>query len=587
MTIEFKLPDLGEGISSADVASVLVAQGDTIASGQNVLELETDKAVVELPCPNAGKVAQIHVKAGDTVKQGDLLFTIEGSNGASGEKGGGSAAAARSANDGSEAAAATKGKPAAQAAPAKPAAAAKSEPPAEPPPAKSKPAAQAGGTVEFALPELGEGISSAEVASLLVEPGAKISAGQNVLELETDKAVVELPCPHAGTITKIQVKPGDSLKVGTPLMTIETQASAEAPATETPAAPARASAPAAKAAAPTRAAAPAEARPAGKPPTKAAPAAASGEKAETGENGASPAPAGPATRRLARELGVDLHHVPGSGPGGRITAEDVQAYVRERLAGAAARGGGAGLAVELPPLPDFSQWGDVERVAMNKIAKTTAANLTVAWQTIPHVTQHELADVTELEAGRKRHSQNKGAAKITMTVLAVKAVVAALKQYPHFNSSIDLGTSEVIHKHYYNIGVAVDTEQGLLVPVIKDANLKSVLEIAKELETLAGKARERKLAMSDFQGGTFTITNLGSIGGTSFTPIVNYPEVAILGMSRARQQYVVVDGKPEVRLMLPLSLSYDHRVVNGADAARFVVKVAGLLADPSQLLIES
>jgi pyruvate dehydrogenase E2 component (dihydrolipoamide acetyltransferase) len=313
------------------------------------------------------------------------------------------------------------------------------------------------------------------------------------------------------------------------------------------------------------------------------------EKASEEGAGPPPAPAGPATRRLARELGVDLHRVTGTGPGGRITPEDVQGYVRQLTSGAlrvpAAAPAAGGVAV--PPLPDFSQWGPIERRPMNKIAKTTAANLSVAWQTIPHVTQHELADVTELEAGRKRHSQNKGAAKITMTVLALKAVVAALKQYPHFNASLDTTTNEVIHKQYYHIGVAVDTEQGLLVPVIRDVNQKSILEIARELDALATKARDRKLAMSDFQGGTFTITNLGGIGGTSFTPIVNYPEVAILGMSRAKQQLVVVDGQPEVRLMLPLSLSYDHRVVNGADAARFIVKVAGLLADPSQLLIES
>ena len=240
-----------------------------------------------------------------------------------------------------------------------------------------------------------------------------------------------------------------------------------------------------------------------------------------------------------------------------------------------------------PPLPDFTQFGEIERKAMNKIAKTAANNLSFAWQTIPHVTQHDLADVTELEAGRKRASQNKTGTKITMTVLAIKAVVAALKQYPQFNSSIDTATNEIIHKNYYHVGVAVDTEQGLVVPVIRDVNHKSVMEIAQELETLAAKARERKLSPADFQGGTFTISNLGGIGGTSFTPIVNWPEVAILGMSRSRQQLMIVNGEPQPRLMLPLSLSYDHRVINGADAARFIVKISGLLADPSQLLIES
>jgi pyruvate dehydrogenase E2 component (dihydrolipoamide acetyltransferase) len=281
--------------------------------------------------------------------------------------------------------------------------------------------------------------------------------------------------------------------------------------------------------------------------------------------------------------------VTGSGPGGRITTDDVQSHVRQVLQGVKTVTGNARAgSIPAPALPDFTQFGPVERKAMNRIAKTSAANLSYAWQTIPHVTQNDLADVTELEAGRKRHTQNqKSGAKITMTVLAIKAVVAALKQYPNFNSSLDSNTEEIILKQFYHIGVAVDTEYGLVVPVIRDANHKSILEIAAELDGLASKARERKLSPSDFQGGTFTITNLGGIGGTTFSPIVNWPEVAILGMSRAKQQLIVMDGEPKVRLMLPLSLSYDHRVVNGADAARFITKVSGLLADPSQLLIES
>jgi pyruvate dehydrogenase E2 component (dihydrolipoamide acetyltransferase) len=561
MTIEFKLPDLGEGVTKADVASILVKEGDEISVGQNVLELETEKAVVELPSSYAGRVAQIRVKPGDTVEKGALLMTLEGA-----------------------------GAPAAKAAPAaagKPAAApaqAASRPAAAQPAPSAKPAAaapaQAGGPLEFKLPDLGEGVSKADVASLLVKEGDEITVGQNVLELETEKAVVELPSPYAGRVTQIRVKPGDTVEKGALLMTLAGAGTA-APA---PAAPAKQ---------PTAAPPPETSQPdagakVGRPVKATAPAAIEAKAEESG-NGAPPAPAGPATRRLARELGVDLHRVRGTGPGGRITPEDVQAYVRQLTSGAVrvAEAASAATGLAVPPLPDFTQWGPVERRPMNKIAKTAATNLSLAWQTIPHVTQHELADVTELEAGRKRHSQSKGAAKITMTVLALKAVVAALKQYPHFNASLDTTTNEVIHKQYYHIGVAVDTEQGLLVPVIRDVNQKSILEIARELDTLAAKARERKLSMSDFQGGTFTITNLGGIGGTSFTPIVNYPEVAILGMSRAKQQLVVIDGKPEVRLMLPLSLSYDHRVINGADAARFIVKVAGLLADPSQLLIES
>jgi pyruvate dehydrogenase E2 component (dihydrolipoamide acetyltransferase) len=573
MAFEFKLPDLGEGVASADVSNVLVKEGDAVSAEQNVLELETEKAVVELPVPKAGTVSKLHVKPGQTLKPGDLVMTLDTADGAAEKK----------------------------AAPAKPAPA--ESKPAAPAPAKSAPAASApatsggGGTYEFKLPDLGEGVSKADVSNVLVKEGDDISANQNVVELETEKAVVEVPCPQGGKVKKINVKPGQTITPGTTILTLEGSGAgaAPAPAAGKPAAPAEQSAPApaskagpAKAAAPPQTSEPDGGRASGHP-VKSTVATVLHDTVEAAGNGA-PAPAGPATRRLARELGVDLHRVTGTGPGGRITAEDVQAYVRRITSGEISPSGApASTGITIPPLPDFTQFGEIERKPMNKMAKTAAANLSLAWQVIPHVTQHELADVTELEAGRKRHAQSKaaGGAKITMTVLAIKAIVAALKQFPHFNASIDTTTNEVIVKHYYNIGIAVDTEQGLVVPVIRDANQKSILELARELDTLATKARDRKLSMADFQGGTFTITNLGGIGGTSFTPIVNYPEVAILGMCRSRQQLVVIDNEPQVRLMLPLSLSYDHRVINGADAARFAVKVAGLLADPSQLLIES
>ncbi|MFM8581656.1 MAG: 2-oxo acid dehydrogenase subunit E2, partial [Planctomycetaceae bacterium] len=339
--------------------------------------------------------------------------------------------------------------------------------------------------------------------------------------------------------------------------------------------------------------APAPAAPAPAAPAPAAPAAVTSVPAPAAADSSTvpPAPAAPATRRLARELGVDLHKVTGTGPGKRITQDDVQAYVRAALKQSpppsAATAGGALVA---PPLPDFSQFGPVERQPLNKIMRTGATNLSLAWNIIPHVTQHELADVTDLEAARKRyvqmHSAKEGGPKITMTVLAMKAVVTTLKAFPRFNASYDAATGEVVLKRYYHIGVAVDTENGLMVPVIRNVDSKSVLQLAAEIGDLAQRARERKLTLADMQGGAFTITNLGGIGGTYFTPIVNYPEVAILGMSRTSQQMVVIDGKPEVRLMLPLSLSYDHRVINGADAARFIVKLSGLLSDPFQLLSE-
>jgi pyruvate dehydrogenase E2 component (dihydrolipoamide acetyltransferase) len=454
-------------------------------------------------------------------------------------------------------------------------------------------------SIEFKLPAVGENVDKADVGSLRVAVGDVIAADQIVMEIETDKAVFELPCPHAGKVTKIHVKPGETVHEGSVLLTIDESASsgsgkaADAPAPVARAASATKEKPAPASAPPAAAARKEAPQPtsAAQRPTSATPAAAPTAPAAApeslGEEGV-PAPAGPATRRLARELGVDLHLVSGSGPGGRITSEDVQAYVRERLATPASASGAAGIAV--PPLPDFSQFGPIERQPLNKIMRTGAANLSVAWTVIPHVTQHELADVTELDAARKRYAQSaaakEGGPKITMTVLAMKAVVSALKTFPRFNASFDAVRGEAVIKRYYNIGIAVDTENGLLVPVIRSVDTKSVLQLAGELTEVAQKARDRKLTPADFQGGTFTITNLGGIGGTYFTPIVNYPEVAILGMSRTSQQQVLADGKPEVRLMLPLSLSYDHRVINGADAARFIVKLAGLLSDPFQLMSE-
>lgn len=469
-------------------------------------------------------------------------------------------------------------------------------------------------SIEFKLPAVGENIDKAEIGGLRVAVGDTIAAEQIVMEIETDKAVFELPCPHAGKITRIHVKAGDTVQTGAPLLTLDGSAAgpggqaapAAAPEKKAAAAPpdvtaARAPAPSPKATAPT----PAVSQPVPQPAKSAAPVApatastGAGPAADGDE--ATPAAAGPATRRLARELGVDLHQVQGTGPGGRITPEDVQAYVRERLAApdagpgvgpaaAPATGSAAFMPGAVPPLPDFSVFGPVERQQLNKVTRTGAANLSLSWSVVPHVTQHELADVTELEAARKRYSQSssakEGGPKITMTVLAMKAIVTALKAFPKFNSSYDATRGEVVLKTYYNLGIAVDTEQGLMVPVIRAVDTKSVLQLAGELTDLAQKARDRKLTIAEMQGGTFTITNLGGIGGTYFTPIVNYPEVAILGMSRTSHQQIIVDGEPQIRLMLPLSLSYDHRVINGADAARFIVKLSRLLSDPFQLMSE-
>ena len=443
--------------------------------------------------------------------------------------------------------------------------------------------------IEFKLPNLGEGVSSADVAEILVKEGETIAAGQIVMELETDKAVVELPCPHAGVVGRILVAEGATITVGQAVMVIEGAGAAAPPPAPKTAAPEAKPAPAAPAPAvpaPVAATSP----PALTPTIVAAPPL---NPPPSTHNAASavPTPAAPATRRLARELGVDISLVNGSGPGGRITQENVQAYVRGKLQQIAvapqqaARGHSAG-GISAPPLPDFARFGVTVREPMNKIARTAAENLTVSWNVIPHVTQHDKADITDLEAARKRFGDGigKNGPKVTMTAIVMKALATCLQAFPKFNSSLDPETNEIVLKKFYNIGCAVDTPNGLVVPVIKDCNTKSILTIAGELTELAGKARERKLSIDSMQGATCTVTNLGGLGGIAFTPIVNYPEVCILGMSRSQMELKLEDGKVVERMMLPISLSYDHRVINGADAARFVTALVNMLADPFQLL---
>jgi pyruvate dehydrogenase E2 component (dihydrolipoamide acetyltransferase) len=438
---------------------------------------------------------------------------------------------------------------------------------------------------EFKLPAVSEGVESVDVAVILVKEGDIVKADQIVAEVETDKAVAELPVPYAGRVSKIHITAGQTVKIGTVIMTIEEGATADsAPAKDAPKADAAKKEEPKKDAAPAAKAAPAKEEP------KSAPApAAKAEAPATGKDiPKSEIAAGPATRRLARSLGVDIALVKGTGPGGRISQEDVQEYVRKIMSGPVAPSGSGGGGIVAPPLPDFSTFGTISREPLNKVGKMSAQNLSLSWNVIPHVTQHEMADITEIEAARKHFQVGRGkdGPKVTMTTIAIKAVVTALKAFPKFNSSFDPQTMEIVLKKYYNVGVAVDTENGLLVPVVKNVDKKTILEIAGDITELAGKARERKLSMDQMTGATFTITNLGGIGGTYFTPIVNYPEVAILGMSRGRKELVLVDGKPTERLMLPLSLSYDHRVINGADAARFIAKLSDLLSDPFTLLAE-
>ncbi len=546
MAIEFKLPEVSEGVTSVDVADVRVKEGDVIEAGAIICEVETDKAVAEIPCPHAGKISRILIKTGDSISPGQVVLVLE-------------TAGASTA-------------PAAAAPAASPAQAAVTTPaPAAPPASAPTAPAAAAGPVEFRLPEVSEGVTKVDVASVAVKPGDTIKAGAIICEVETDKAVAEIPCPHAGTVTAVHIKAGTSIEIGAPLITIQAVGSAT-PTAAKPAAP-QAAAPVATPAPPTAPAAASPAKPAAPVAATAAPAASDGP----------PAPAGPATRRLARKLGVNLKQVKGTAAGGRITIEDVEAFVKMRLAQpvlpAAPAAPGFGM-VQSAPMPDFSKFGPIEKQPMNKIFRTAAANLHAAWVTIPHVTQHDLADITELEAARKRYVKaNPNAPKITMTAIIIKAVVGALKAYPTFNSSVDMQSGELIVKQYYHIGVAVDTPNGLVVPVIRNCDQKNILQVAAELGEIAGRARDRKLKTEDMQGGTFTITNLGGIGGTGFTPIVNYPEVAILGMSRTINQLVLENGQVTERMMLPLSMSYDHRAINGADAARFIVKLSGSLTN--------
>ncbi|MEZ6057759.1 MAG: 2-oxo acid dehydrogenase subunit E2 [Planctomycetaceae bacterium] len=591
MSIEFKLPNLGEGVDKADVAEILVAVGDVIQANQAVLELETEKAVMEVPCPQAGRIARVHVTEGDSIAVGQVLLTIEpvGAAASTSETSPPAPPATSAANSAASANASAAAPVASGASGSASSTAATSASAGE-----SK-------VVDFALPNLGEGVDKADVAEVLVKVGDVIAANQPVMELETEKAVMEVPCPLAGVIEAVQVSPGDSIRVGDTLLRIRTTSGAAAAAggsTNPAATSAAATKTESVAPATTSQSAVATTARTGRQPVGGTPILVDANGSSTGANGSKgssgpPVPAAPSTRRLARKLGVDLAKVSGRGPGGRVTQEDVEDFVRvqlERKSVPAVSSGNRtsimGGSIAPPPLPDFTKHGPVEREAMNKIARTAAENLTVSWNVIPHVTHHDRADITELEAARKRFGVGvgKNGPKVTMTAIAIKALATCLQAFPKFNSSLDPETNEIVYKQYYNIACAVDTPNGLLVPVVKGCDKKSILEIAADITELATKARDRKLSMDSMVGATCTVTNLGGIGGVAFTPIVNYPEVCILGMSRSQMELQMVDGKIVERMLLPLALSYDHRVINGADAAKFVATLCGMLSDPFQLL---
>jgi pyruvate dehydrogenase E2 component (dihydrolipoamide acetyltransferase) len=583
--IEFKLPELGENIEQGDLVRLMVAPGASVSTGQSVMELETDKAVVEVPSSVSGTVQEIRVKEGDKIKVGQVIFTVDGAEAKSSSKAPVSAAAPAPVQE----------KPVQQ----EPAPVASA-----PSPAPTKPAAtpvpavsSASSASEFKLPELGENISQGDLVRLMVFPGAKVSEGQPVMELETDKAVVEVPSSVGGVVKEVKVKEGEKIKVGQVIFTLEGGPATPAETARTRNAPVEHVSGQHGA----RLAFQAAIRAEGKTEEQALPpdqpqqqgAAVFSMPAQLGKVAGTehrqPIPASPHVRRLAREVGVDIYEVKGSGPGGRISEDDVKAYAKVLLSAvaSAAQTPRAGHFAQ-PQLPDFGKWGKIERVSMRGVRRKTAEHLAESWNTIPHVTQHDRADITELEQLRARFAPKaeEAGGKMTVTAIALKVCAAALKVFPQFNASIDIEKEEIVYKQYISIGVAADTDRGLLVPVIREVDKKNIVELAVELSQLSKKARDKKLTPADMEGGTFTITNLGGIGGVGFTPIVNFPEVAILGLARSRMEPEWINGKFEPRLILPLSLSYDHRLIDGADAARFLRWIAEAFEQPFLLSVQ-
>ena len=536
------VPDIG-GSEGVTVIEVNIREGDDIAAEDTILVLESDKATMDVPAPKAGKIKKVLVETNAKVSEGTPIAEII----------------------------VTGGSPAAKPQPAAAAPAAASAPvsPAAPAPTKTS-----GGLQKISVPDLG-GSDGVTVIEVLVAPGDSVKVDDAILVLESDKATMEVPSPVSGVIKSLLAKVGDKVSEGTEIAEIEVAEGQAAPAV-TSSAPAP-SAPSLPAAAP---AAPVAAAPSPAPVASVADAVPGGK-----------VHAGPAVRKMARELGVDLAQVKGSGPKGRLQKEDVQAFVKAGMQQLKAGGGGlsagAGMGLPTVTLPDFSQFGKVNRLPMSRIHQLTAENMARNWLNVPHVTQFDDADITELEAFRKDQkalAERKGV-KLTPMPFMLKACAYALETYSQFNVSLDMDKKEVVQKHYINIGMAVDTPAGLVVPVIRDVNKKGIWELARECAELAAKAKDKKLKPNEMQGGCFTISSLGSIGGKAFTPIVNSPEVAILGISKADMK-PVFDGKGFVpRLMLPLCLSYDHRAINGADAARFTALLGELLSDIRKLLL--
>ncbi|NUL37520.1 pyruvate dehydrogenase complex dihydrolipoyllysine-residue acetyltransferase [Kosakonia sacchari] len=527
---EVNVPDIGG--DEVEVTEILVKVGDTVAAEQSLITVEGDKASMEVPAPFAGTVKEIKINTGDKVSTGSLIMVFE------------------------VAGAAPAAAPAQAAAPA----------------AASVPAAAAGAK-EVNVPDIGG--DEVEVTEVLVKVGDKVSAEQSLITVEGDKASMEVPAPFAGTVKELKVNVGDKVSTGSLIMVFEVEGAAPA------AAPAAAAAPA-SAAAPAQAAKPA-----------AAPAAKAESKSDFAENDAY-VHATPLIRRLAREFGVNLAKVKGTGRKGRILREDVQAYVKDavkRAESAPAAGATGGSLPGLLPWPkvDFSKFGEIEEVELGRIQKISGANLSRNWVMIPHVTHFDKTDITDLEAFRKQQNaeaeKRKLDVKFTPVVFIMKAVAAALEQMPRFNSSLSEDGQRLTLKKYINIGVAVDTPNGLVVPVFKDVNKKSITELSRELTVISKKARDGKLTAGEMQGGCFTISSIGGLGTTHFAPIVNAPEVAILGVSKSAMEPVWNGREFVPRLMMPISLSFDHRVIDGADGARFITIINNMLSDIRRLVM--
>jgi len=560
MAKSITLPKLGEGIDAGDIVNVFVSQGDVVNRDQTLMEIETDKAVVEFPSPDAGRITRVLVKPGDHVMVGAPLFEID----AGGVDGGESKPAAeRPKTEKAPAEAPKKAESAQEKQHVKGASASAATQKA------SKPATAKRGAAELVkLPQLGEGIEGGDVLNVMVAPGDTIAKDQSIAEVETDKAVVEVPSPVSGRIADVLIKAGDRIKVGADLIRVETDATGERlPGAKESAA----------AVAPVADKKPAEAASISKeerPVPRKEPAPATRVPEAQREVGRI-IPAGPAARRLARELGVDLSRVRGTASGDRITVDDVKAFVRSGGIATVSQESGGARPAEGPQLPDFAQWGPIDRKPVSSLRRKIAEQLMVAW-TAPMVTHFDEADVTELEGFRKKFAPRvkEAGGALTMTTLAIKAVIEGLKEFPQMNASFDVAKGELVIKNYYHISVAVDTAAGLIVPVIRNADKKSLRDLAIELSGIAQRARDRKVSVEELQGGTFTISNLGGIGGTGFTPLLNWPQVGILGLARGSMKAVWREGRFEPRLVMPISVTYDHRVIDGADGARFTRRVA-------------